>query len=512
MAKVRARPETGLLYLDFSYRGVRCREQTALPDTAENRRRVQSLMSRISKEIKRGLFDYAATFPGSARAAEFAAPPGAIGGTVPFTAGAAGAHAAPALPDTPLFSDFSVTWRKEMAPQWRRQHRDSVDATFDAHLLAEFGDRPVGTITKADVLTFRAKLAELPGRSTPKLTSSTINKTMGLLRQCLTEASERFGTPDAFKGVKRLKGRRPDVKPFSLVEVEKIRTTIRPDFRHYMTCRFFTGMRTGEINGLKWKYVDFEHEVIRVREVFSAGEAEENAKTESSIRDIPMLPMVKDALMQHWEARDPDNEYVFTTREGNPIDAHNFANRIWYPLLRYLELEKRRPYQTRHTTATLMLASGENPEWIARLMGHTNTQMLFTVYSRFVPNLTRQDGLAFSGLVSRSTSTPPATGLTAEQIDNLDPAALRQLLKRQIATTKPARTPIWTAQPFVDTRGSKWHGSAEWRSGEPRLRTNATHPCIGSRSAVVRHPRLLEQLTTPAGCCHDLQHESGTAH
>ena len=71
---------------------------------------------------------------------------------------------------------------------------------------------------------------------------------------------------------------------------------------------------------------------------------------------------------------------------------------------------------------------------------------------------------------------------------------------------------MWTAQPFVDTRGSKWHGSAEWRSGEPRLRTNATPPCTGSRSAVVRHPRLLEQLTTPAGCCHDLQHESGTAH
>ena len=74
---------------------------------------------------------------------------------------------------------------------------------------------------------------------------------------------------------------------------------------------------------------------------------------------------------------------MLCSRGGHPIDAHNFANRIWYPLLRYLELEKRPPYQTRHTTATLMLASGENPEWIARLMGHTNTQMLFTVYSRF---------------------------------------------------------------------------------------------------------------------------------
>lgn len=335
-----------------------------------------------------------------------------------------------------------MIWRKEMAPQWRRQHRDSVDATFAAHLITEFGDRPVGSITKADVLTFRAKLAEMPGRSSPKLSPTTVNRTMGLLRQCLTEASERFGTPDAFKGVKRLKGRRPDVKPFSLEEVEKIRSTIRADIRNYVTCRFFTGMRTGEINGLKWKYVDFEHEVIRVREVFSAGESEENAKTESSIRDIPMLPMVKEALEQQWEDRDPDVEYVFCSRGGHPIDAHNFANRIWYPLLRYLELEKRRPYQTRHTTATLMLASGENPEWIARLMGHTNTQMLFTVYSRFVPNLTRQDGLAFTGLVNRKTGKAKPQTLTAAEIDALDPAALRELLKQQLADQKPARGPL----------------------------------------------------------------------
>ena len=442
MAKVRARPESGMLYLDFFYRGVRCREQTALPDTAENRRRVQTLMNRISKEIKQGLFDYAATFPGSPRAAQFAAPAAAVGGIFPAPPGGIPLPAAPAIPDTPTFSDFSVTWRKEMAPQWRRQHRDSVDATFAAHLLTEFGERPVGSITKADVLTFRAKLAEMPGRSSPTLSPTTINRTMGLLRQCLTEASERFGTPDAFKGVKRLKGRRPDVKPFSLEEVEKIRSTIRADFRNYVTCRFFTGMRTGEINGLKWKYVDFDHEVIKVREVFSAGEAEENAKTESSIRDIPMLPMVKEALEQQWEDRDPDVDYVFCSRGGHPIDAHNFANRIWYPLLRYLELEKRRPYQTRHTTATLMLASGENPEWIARLMGHTNTQMLFTVYSRFVPNLTRQDGLAFTGLVNRKAGKAKPPTLTAAEIDALDAAALRELLKRQLADQKPASGPL----------------------------------------------------------------------
>src|SRR3546814_12569247 len=98
MAKVRTRPETGLLYLDFFYRGVRCREQTALPDTVENRRRVQALMNRMSKEIKQGLFDYATTFPVSPRAAQFAGPPAT---TIPPSAGSNSLPPFAAPPHTP---------------------------------------------------------------------------------------------------------------------------------------------------------------------------------------------------------------------------------------------------------------------------------------------------------------------------------------------------------------------------------------------------------------------------
>ena len=76
--------------------------------------------------------------------------------------------------------------------------------------------------------------------------------------------------------------------------------------------------------------------------------------------------------------------------------------RVQDRLLRHLELPLRRPYQTRHTAATLWLAAGENPEWIARQMGHTTTEMLFRVYSRYVPNLTRQDGSAFEAVLRRT--------------------------------------------------------------------------------------------------------------
>jgi integrase len=105
-----------------------------------------------------------------------------------------------------------------------------------------------------------------------------------------------------------------------------------------------------------------------------------------------------------------DMEYVFCTRDGSPINHSNFTNRVWHPLLRHLGLKKRRPYQTRHTAATLWLAAGENPEWIARQLGHTTTEMLFRVYSRFTPNLTRQDGSAFERLLQQHNMVGQLSG------------------------------------------------------------------------------------------------------
>jgi len=81
-------------------------------------------------------------------------------------------------------------------------------------------------------------------------------------------------------------------------------------------------------------------------------------------------------------------------------------------ILRHLGLALRNPYQTRHTAATLWLTSGEAPEWIARQLGHSNTEMLFRVYSRYVPNLTRRDGSAFERLLLQSgaASSDPVDG------------------------------------------------------------------------------------------------------
>ena len=138
-------------------------------------------------------------------------------------------------------------------------------------------------------------------------------------------------------------------------------------------------------------------EIVKEREL--QGGEPDTTKTEGSQREIQMNERVYQALQAQREATGKLGEYVFCNREGEPLDHNNVTNRIWYPLLRHLGLRKRRPYQTRHTAATLWLAAGENPQWIARQLGHASTEMLFKVYARFVPNLTRQDGSAFERLL-----------------------------------------------------------------------------------------------------------------
>ena len=93
-------------------------------------------------------------------------------------------------------------------------------------------------------------------------------------------------------------------------------------------------------------------------------------------------------------------QFVFTNSVGHALDYNKVSKRVWAPTLNKLKLKYRRPYETRHTAATLWLASGENPEFVARQLGHSTTEMLFRVYSRYIPNLTRRDGSAFEKLIA----------------------------------------------------------------------------------------------------------------
>lgn len=403
MGSIRARRDTGQLFLDFRYQGQRCREQTALADTPANRKRLQKVVDRLEKEVSQGTFDYGSFFPNSKNARRF---DGMIQNpSVSSSLSQRGDLESIKSKTTPLFKDFVETWFAEKCIEWRASHKKTVRRDLDGRLIPEFGEKMVGEITKADILAFRADLAKAQARNTKKpLSNPRINKIMNPLRQILWEAADRFDFRTPYLNIKQLKVKRTDVEPFSIEEVKKIIQTVRPDFKNYFTVRFFTGMRTGEVHGLKWKYVDFERRLILIRETVVDGE-ETYTKTDYSQREIQMSKVVFDALKEQEKGTRKLSEFVFCNREGQPLDYRNVNTRVWRPLLRHLGLKMRRPYQCRHTAATLWLGAGENPEWIAHQLGHSTTEMLFRVYSRYVPNLTRRDGSAFDRLLCSVIAT-----------------------------------------------------------------------------------------------------------
>ena len=386
MATMRGR--FGKLVVDFRYLGKRCREKTSLEDNSANRKKLAQVMKKMEAEITLGIFDYAAYFPKSERAQE-------------MTALADRAEAC--ISRNPTFRQFVDIWYEEKKIEWRPSYRQKTQIILDKYLLPEFGGKAVHAIKKPDLLTFRSSLAKVrygkDGQSS--LSVARINQIMILLRMILEEASDRHEFEMPYKNIKNLKQARPDVNPFTLAEVWLFLKHVRADYKPYYTIRFFTGMRTSEIDGLKWDCINFDRREISIREALVNGEMGPT-KTLGSQRDIAISQLVYDALQEQQAHTFGKSEFVFCNSQGNPMEYRNVNRRVWKPTLALLGLKHRRAYQTRHTAATLWLAAGENPEWIARQMGHSSTEMLFRVYSRYVPDITRQDGSAMDNLLLAS--------------------------------------------------------------------------------------------------------------
>ena len=384
MASIRTR--YGKLTIDFRYLNKRCRETTAMEDTPNNRKKLEKAIERMEAEMLLGVFDYAKYFPKSARLAEIKAAENQINAV---------------SSKAPVFSKYCEIWVADKEIEWRSSYAEKIRIVIRKYLTPYFGTISVINIKKSDILGFRSSLAKVTyGNNQECLSPSRINQIMIVLRMILDSAAEQYDFDSPYKNIKNLKQGKIEVTPFSLEEVHKILSTVRDDFKPYYTIRFFTGMRTSEIDGLQWKNIDLQRREIHIREALVNGVLG-GTKTYGSDRTIQMSDRVYQAFLQQKSLNNGKSSFVFCNRDGGPLDYRLVNKRVWHPLLRFLGLKPRRAYQTRHTAATLWLSAGENPEWIARQLGHSTTEMLFRVYSRYIPNVTRRDGSAFEAMLEK---------------------------------------------------------------------------------------------------------------
>ncbi len=135
-------------------------------------------------------------------------------------------------------------------------------------------------------------------------------------------------------------------------------------FRTLFMTAIFTGMREGEILGLKWEDFDWISNQVHVKRTFNHGEFYE-PKTKASKRKIDMAPQLV-VQLKEWKLACPTNAFdlVFPNGKGKPINANNLVNRAFYPALKQVELPKIRFHNLRHTYASLLIDQGEHPKYI----------------------------------------------------------------------------------------------------------------------------------------------------
>ena len=384
MSTIRAR--NGKLVFDFIYQGVRCRETTKLQDTPKDKKLAEEILSRIEAEILLGQFEYEKYFPKSKKFKTVAS-----------------IHNKPEIGGSIKYADFYHIWFAENSGPWRPSTKTAIQTFMDKYILPKFSERPINSITKSDLLLFRNELINTLGKNKQKLGSNYINKIMMKCKVVLVDAAARFSFPDPSLGVKPLKKTRTKIFPLTLLEVQSFLSVIREDFKTYFHLRFFSGMRSSEVNALIWDDIDFKNNTVWVRRALVKNEIIDT-KTEGSYRSIQLNHLVMKSLKQHkskskLKKRD---DYVFLNSNDSFFSNDYVGKYIWHPMLRLLKLKPRSMYQTRHTTASIWLASGESPEWIAKQLGHTSTEMLFRTYSRYVPNMARNDGSLFDQYLSDS--------------------------------------------------------------------------------------------------------------
>lgn len=96
---------------------------------------------------------------------------------------------------------------------------------------------------------------------------------------------------------------------------------------------------------------------------------------------------------------------------------------MWVPTMKKAGIKYRRPYQTRHTYASMMLSAGEHPIGVAKQMGHSDWTMIARVYGRWMPNMDQQAGSKAKAVFSTTTIDPAGEVLSQNTASAIDSAA-----------------------------------------------------------------------------------------
>ena len=309
-------------------------------------------------------------------------------------------------------------WLPMKRSQLRPSTFDSYERNLHNHVIPRIGGLQLQRLTPEDLDGLYADLLAGGRRngSRGRLGPKTVRYVHGILRKALADAHRKGSVSrnvaDLADPPKASAWRRPEMLAWTAPQLRQFLEEISA---HRLYSAYFlaanTGMRRGEVLGLRWKDIDLETARLSVQQalVNVAYRLElADVKTHAGRRTIDLdertIAVLREhRLRQHEEQilvgrQDDEDRLVFSHPDGSPIHPDYFSQ-VFDRHLARSALPRIRFHDLRHTHATILLQAGVPVKVVSERLGHANPAFTMTVYQHVVPGMQADAAATFSTTV-----------------------------------------------------------------------------------------------------------------
>ena len=292
-------------------------------------------------------------------------------------------------------------WLTEYVPGTVRESTlRSYRNIAERHIKPVLGDKPVAFITATDVQKLYSRLRKQGrAKSHPayghELADSTVGRIHCLFHEAMEAAvKEHLISANPTKGAVVPKGVKKEMRVLGSEQLAAFMEQIDAEehWRDFFYTELTTGLRRGEICGLKWSDFDEESGRLNIRRTITVrnGAATEGETKTGKGRRSFYLP-VSTANMLRERKRTAQTQWIFPDplKPELPV-APNLAYRTMKELLRKAGLPDIRFHDLRHTFATHALQSGVDAKTLSGILGHTNASFTLDTYTHVTTDMQKR--------------------------------------------------------------------------------------------------------------------------
>ena len=282
------------------------------------------------------------------------------------------------------FADLAEEWlalQTHLRPRTRELYRTALDR----HLNPRIGQLP---LTEVDEDVIADLIVDL---SRQGLSGWTVRGILVPFGRVLTYAIRRKLIRD--NPMRRLeRNERPTVtrremRILTPEEIDALLAAATPSYRPILATAIFTGLRQGELLGLRWADIDRDNGLVHVRRQFDRNGVYSQPKTPRALRSVLLFPSLATLLEQHRaaSAHDAPLDPVFATLTGRPMHYRNVSRRGLAVAVARAGLDRAgeprlRFHDLRHCFTALLIAQGLSVVFISRMLGHSSASFTLDIY------------------------------------------------------------------------------------------------------------------------------------